>query len=257
MNRTALITGATGGLGEEFSRLLAERKYDLVLTARNEEKLRSLKENLEAEYGIRVYLCPADLSETEGPENVFAYTEGQGLSIDILVNNAGFGDNGRFTDSSWQKQYGMVQVNILSLMRLTYLYMKPMMDRGYGSILNVASVAAFSSGPYMSVYYASKAFVRSFSEAMAEEARGTGVTVTAVCPGPTATGFEKAASMKNRSMMFRFAGKASAVAEAAVLGMEKGRALVYPGAFVKAANIGSRLMPRAVSRVFAGFMNRQ
>ena len=177
------------------------------------------------------------------------------LAVDILINNAGFGDAGSFADRDWQKQYEMIQVNIVALMQLTHCFLKPMIEQGYGRILNLSSVAAFCAGPDMSVYYASKAFVRSFSEAIAEEVKGTGVTVTAICPGPTATGFEKAAAMKSGSTMFRKAASAASVAEAGIRAMEKGKALLYQGLFTKLAGLGARIAPRAVTRKFARKMN--
>ncbi|MBQ9614691.1 MAG: SDR family NAD(P)-dependent oxidoreductase [Lachnospiraceae bacterium] len=149
----------------------------------------------------------------------------------------------------------MVQVNITALMQLTHCFLKGMIERGQGRILNLSSVASFCAGPDMSIYYASKAFVRSFSEAVAEEVKGTGVTVTAICPGPTATGFEKAASMKQGSTMFKKAAGAKDVAKAGIKALEKGKVLCYPGAFVKTMNILSRLAPRSVTRKAARRMN--
>ncbi len=170
-------------------------------------------------------------------------------------HNAGFGDAGSFADSDWRKQYEMVQVNITALMQLTRCFLPGMIERGHGRILNLSSVAAFCAGPDMSVYYASKAFVRSFSEAIAEEVRGTGVTVTALCPGPTATGFEKAAAMNQGSTMFKKAASAEDVAKAGVRAMEKGKVLCYQGAFTKAMSFGVRLIPRSIARRFARKMN--
>ena len=149
----------------------------------------------------------------------------------------------------------MVNVNITALMQMTYCFLKPMIERGKGKILNVSSVAAFCAGPDMSVYYASKAFVRSFSEAVAEEVKGTGVTVTAVCPGPTETDFAKAASMGSRPMMFRHAAKAETAASEALREMEKGSVLLYQGTFTKVMNFGARILPRALTRKFAEIMN--
>ena len=187
--------------------------------------------------------------------DVFDYTLENKLPVDILINNAGFGDSGSFADRDWQKQYEMIQVNIVALMQLTHCFLKPMMRQGYGKILNLSSVAAFSAGPDMSVYYASKAFVRSFSEAVAEEVKGSGVTVTAICPGPTATGSEKAASMKGGSVMFRKAASAAAVAGEGIRAMEKGKVLHYQGTFTKLMGFGARIAPRSVTRKFARQMN--
>ena len=252
---TALITGASGGLGLEFARICAAKKYDLVLVARNEGKLYALKNELESAHGVAVHVCSADLSVTDAALDVFDFCRERELPVDILINNAGFGDAGSFADRDWQKQYEMIQVNIMALMQLTHSFLKPMIEHGYGRILNLSSVAAFCAGPDMSVYYASKAFVSSFSEAIAEEVKGTGVTVTAICPGPTATGFEKAAAMKSGSTMFRKAASAASVAEAGIRAMEKGKALLYQGLFTKLAALGARIAPRAVTRKFARKMN--
>lgn len=255
MKKTALITGASGGLGLEFARLCAEKRYNLVLVARNEGRLYAIKNELESQYGVTAYVRAADLSKVDAALDVFDYTLERGLTIDILINNAGFGDTGDFADCDWQKQYEMIQVNITALMQLTRCFLKGMTECGYGEILNLSSVAAFCAGPGMSVYYASKAFVRSFSEALAEEVKGSGVSVTAFCPGPTATGFQNAASMKRNAVMFRKAANASEVAKVGFRAMEKGRALCYYGAFVKLASLGARLVPRSITRKFAKKMN--
>lgn len=254
-NSTALVTGASSGFGLKFAEILAGQGYDLVLTARNEGKLNALKHELESRYQIRAYVCPADLSAKDAALDIFRYTAEHDLKIDVLINNAGFGDSGNFADSGWQKQYDMVQVNIAGMMQLTHCFLKPMIERGYGRIMNVSSVAAFCAGPHMSVYYASKAFVLSFSEAVAEEVKGTGVAVTAFCPGPTATGFEQAASMKKGSVMFRHAAKAEDAAEDGIRAMLKGKTVRYQGMFTKSASLMSRMMPRMISRKFAGKMN--
>jgi len=252
--KTALITGASGGLGLEFAKLCAAKRYNLVLVARNESKLNALKSELEEQYQIEVSVYAADLSRKYAALDVFRYTSEHEIDVDVLINNAGFGDSGTFADSDWSRQYEMVQLNVVALMQLTHCYLKPMLKKGSGKILNMSSVAAFSAGPYMSIYYATKEFVRSFSEAVAEEVKGTGVTVTAFCPGPTSTGFEKAAQMKD-SKMFSKSANAKDVAKAGVKAMEKGRTLSYHGAFTKFMNIASRIVPRSVARKFSKKMN--
>lgn len=255
-NKTALVTGASGGLGLEFARYLAVDGYDLVLVARNENKLNAIKDELEKAYGISVHVCPADLSKVDAALEVYKFTNENNIKIEVLVNNAGFGDAGAFAESNWQKQYEMVQLNVVALMQLTYCYLTPMKDQGYGRILNMSSVAAFCAGPYMSIYYATKEFVRSFSEAVAEEVKGTGVTVTAFCPGPTATGFEKAAAMGTGSTMFRKAANAKEVARDGMAAMMKGKVLCYQGSFTKCMSVMCRLVPRSIARKFAAKMNR-
>lgn len=252
---TALITGASSGLGLEYAKIFAREGYDLVVVARNEGKLYALKNELEQAYGCTVHVCAQDLSVIDAAQEVFDFTLEQGVSVDVLVNNAGFGDFGDFATCDWAKQFNMVQVNIVAMMQLTELFVGPMIARGHGRILNMSSVASFSAGPKMSVYYASKEYVRCFSEAIADELKGTGVTVTALCPGPTSTGFEKAAAMKG-SRMFAFKPATAAdVAEAGYNALMKGKVLRYYGAFTNLANIGARLVPRSVSRSFARWIN--
>lgn len=255
-HKTALVTGASGGLGLEFSRILAKKKYDLVLVARNEEKLQAIKREFESQYGILVYVYAVDLSKIDAGRSVFEFTQKEHLHIDVLINNAGFGDSGSFAESDWQKQYEMVQLNVVALMQLTHCFLKPMIQQGHGKILNISSVAAFCAGPYMSIYYATKEFVRSFSEAVAEEVKGTGVTVTAFCPGPTSTGFEQAAAMEKGSTMFRKAANAEDVAKSGIRALRTGKALSYYGAFTNGMNFMSRILPRSVTRKFAAKMNR-
>ena len=254
-NKTALVTGASGGLGVEFARLLAKKHYDLLLVARNEGKLNDIKNELEKEYGITAWVCPCDLSRVDAALDVFEFTQVHDLEIDVLINNAGFGDSGKFAECSWKKQYEMVQVDITALMQLTHCFLSGMIERKHGRILNLSSVAAFCAGPGMSVYYASKAFVRSFSEAVAEEVKGTGVTVTALCPGPTATGFEAAADMGNGSNMFKKTAKPEDVAKAGIRALRLGKVLCYQGAFTKWMGFLSRIVPRSITRKYAKRMN--
>ncbi|MBR3237514.1 MAG: SDR family oxidoreductase [Oscillospiraceae bacterium] len=254
--KTALVTGASGGLGLEFARLLAKKHYDLVLVARNEDKLNGIKSELEKEYGVTAWVCPCDLSRADAALDVYQFTQAHDLEIDVLINNAGFGDSGKFAESNWQKQYEMVQVDITALMQLTHCFLPGMVERGHGKILNLSSVAAFCAGPGMSVYYASKAFVRSFSEAVAEEVKGTGVTVTALCPGPTATGFEAAADMGKGSKMFKKAAKPEDVAKAGIRALRLGKVLCYQGSFTKWMGFLCRLVPRSVTRRYAAKMDK-
>jgi len=251
-----LITGASSGLGLEFARILARKKYDLVLVARNEGKLYALKNEFEGKYGISVYVCAEDLSVVDSALEVFNFTLEHDIKIEILINNAGFGVSGSFADSEWQKQYEMVQLNVIALMQLTHCFLNTMIEQGHGKILNMSSVAAFCAGPYMSIYYATKDFVRSFSEAVAEEVKGTGVTVTAFCPGPTETGFEQAAAMEKGSTMFRKAVKAENVAKGGIRAMRKRKVLSYYGSYTKRMGFLCRLVPRSIARKYAAKMNR-
>lgn len=256
MKKTALITGASSGLGLEFTSIYAREGFDLVIVARREKNLLRLKEELEAEYRTHVWVFVQDLSLPDAASRIYQFTVKNDLHIDALINNAGFGDFGDFWKFDMQKQTALLQVNITAMVQLTRYFLPEMVHHGNGHVLNLSSVASFCAGPRMSLYYASKEFVRSFSEAVAEELKGTGVTVTALCPGPTETGFEKAAEMKN-SKMFTFFRPLTpkAVAEAGYQAAIRGKVLKYYGVSTKLMNIGARLMPRSLSRRFAGKIN--
>lgn len=251
MRKTVLITGASGGLGLEFARIYAREGFDLVVVARSEGKLYKLKSELETQYDCHVWVLAQDLSQPDAAYEVFNYTLEKNITIDALVNNAGFGDFGNFWEVDAQRQTDLLQVNIMTLVQLTRYFLPGMVERRHGSALNLSSVAAFSAGPRMCLYYASKEFVRSFSEAVAEEVRSTGVTVTALCPGPTATGFEQAAQMKNSHMFSMFKpASAAAVAEAGFRAAQKGKTLRYCGWPTHTVSIAARLLPRSVCRRF-------
>ena len=192
---TALITGASGGIGEAFARELAARGKNLILVARSEDKLEALAADLAEEYGVGTHVIAADLAEVGAAANVFAETEGQGLAVDLLINNAGFGKGGEFTELSFDVQASMVRLNVNTLMELSRLYLPDMRQRKQGGIINVGSTASFQPVPNMAVYAATKAFVLSFSEALAEEVVEDGVSVMALCPGATATGFQATAEV--------------------------------------------------------------
>src|SRR5450759_4294399 len=189
MNRTALITGSSSGIGLELARIHAENGGNLVLVARSKNKLDELKEELENKYNVQVYTIGKDLSLPDSARDVYAELGQQNISVDYLINNAGFGDFGFFAESDWNKQEKMINLNITALAHLTRLFLPDMIKRGDGKILNLASTASFQPGPAMSVYFATKAFVLSFSEAVNNEVRDKGVTVTALCPGSTESGF--------------------------------------------------------------------
>lgn len=245
----ALITGATGGLGKEFAKIFAKENYNLILIARNEEKLNNLKSELEASYPVTVTVFANDLSKEGAADEIFEFTQSAGLEVNVLVNNAGFGDFGEYSQCDWEKQREMVQVNVLALMRLTRLYVPAMKSAKSGKILNVASVASFQPGPLMSVYYASKAFVLSFSEALYTELKKSGVTVTALCPGPVRTGFEDAANLSNSGLFKNL--KVATPYKVALFGykkMKKGRAVAIQGARNRFLIFVSRFSPRSLVR---------
>jgi short-subunit dehydrogenase len=224
--------------------------------ARNAKKLNDIREYLEPKYGVSVITLPADLSAPNAATKLYKETRHRKLAVDHLVNNAGFGDLSGFLDRDLSRHEQMAQLNMVTLMQLTYLYGRDMRDAGFGRILNVSSVASMAAGPNMAMYYASKAFVRSLSEAVHEELRGTGVTVTALCPGPVSTGFEKAAQMSGQNF-FTLAKPATPahVAEYGYRKMLRGSALAYPNLIVHAANIGARLAPRSLSRKMCKWVN--
>jgi hypothetical protein len=198
---TALITGASNGIGLELARFHASKGGDLVLVARNKSKLDEIKTELEKKYHISVYTIGKDLSVAKSAQEVHDQTTKQNIQIDYLINNAGFGDFGMFAESNLEKQLQMISVNITALTALTHLYLPGMIKKGSGKILNVASTAAFQPGPTMAVYYATKAYVLHFSEAIANELKGSGVTVTALCPGATESGFQSAADMHESKLV--------------------------------------------------------
>ena len=243
--KICLITGASGGIGYEFARLFAQDSYNLILIARNEEKLCKIASELEEKYNIYVRVMPKDLSIPSVPDEIFQETEREGLKINTLINNAGFGTNGFFLETDLQKQLEMIQVNISSLTHLTYLYAKKMASDAGGKIINVASTAAFQPGPLMAVYYASKAYVLSFSEALSNEFNKDNISVTALCPGPTGSDFFKQAEMSGVEVT-RVSNIMSAE-EAAKEGynaMKEKRSVVIPGLQNKVAAFGTRFLPR-------------
>jgi len=226
---TALVTGASGGIGEELARLFAADGHDLVLVARSRDKLARLAEELEGKHGVSANVLPADLARAQSPQEIFEETEGAGLRVDALVNNAGFGSYGLFAETDLKQELEMLQVNVVALTHLTKLFLPAMLARRRGYVMNVASTAAFQPGPLMAVYYASKAYVLSFSEALSNECEGTGVRVSALCPGPTETGFVAAAGMGDSKLFDRAVMDARTVAEAGYRGLLDGKAVVIPG----------------------------
>lgn len=242
--RTVLITGASSGIGEELARCYAAGGDRLILVARREERLQALAQELTATHGIDVQVMPADLSDDAAVDALVARLDAAGLVVDVLVNNAGFGALGWFDELDEQRQSDMVRVNVLALTRLTRLLLPGMIEWGRGVVLNVGSTAGFQPGPNMSVYYATKAFVLSFTEALAEELRGTGVTATVLCPGPTATEFGQAAQLGDAQVSHLGTMSAAAVAHQGHAGAERGRPLVVTGWTNRLGTLLVRIMPR-------------
>jgi short-subunit dehydrogenase len=251
MSKTALITGASSGIGYALAKRFAQDGTNLVLVARDEARLGQIAQELGAAHGVSAKVIRADLSRATAPAEVYRETQKQSLAVDYLVNNAGFGLGGPFVDTALQAELDMLQVNIVSLVHLTKLYLQDMHKRGTGGILNVASTAAFQPGPLMAIYYSSKAFVLSFTEAIAEELRGSGITVTALCPGPTATDFQRRAKIEGvRLMKSKAIGMmtASEVAEIGYRAFLQGKAVVIPGLVNKIGAQSVRISPRALVR---------
>jgi short-subunit dehydrogenase len=201
MKKTALITGASNGIGLELAGIFASKGVDLVLVARNKIRLDDLKLELEKDYGISVHTIGMDLASVNSAQQVYDETSKQNIRVDYLINNAGFGDLGMFYETDWNKELQMINLNITTLTQFCKLYLRDMINRGSGKIMNVASTAAFQPGPMMAVYYATKAYVLHFSEAIGNEVRDKGITVTALCPGPTETGFQSAAAMEESNLV--------------------------------------------------------
>jgi uncharacterized protein len=239
----AIVTGASGGLGLEFAKLLAADRYDLVVIARSADKLTAIAADLQSRHGVNVETLPLDLTKPGAAAAVFARVP----ECDVLINNAGFGTNGHFDEMSEERIHEELTLNVLTLTELTRAYLPQMCARKAGRILNLASTASFLPGPFMAVYYACKAYVISFSQAIAEELRGSGVTVTCLCPGPTATGFaNRAHATQTRLFRVQPVGNAASVALAGYRGMQRGRDLVIPGLWNNLVALSSKIAPRRI-----------
>jgi len=241
---TAVVTGASGGIGLEIARELALRGYPLVLAARSQARMEGVAQELSKAHGVRVQALVADLSRPEGARDLWAAISERGIEPEILVNNAGVGLHGPYATADESALLGLLQLNVTSLALLARLALPGMVARRRGRLLNVASTAAFVPGPFMAAYYASKAFVLSLSVALNEELRGTGVTATALCPGATQSSFAEVAGM-SRSRLFRSGVMGPGpVARAGVAGLLAGRSVVVPGFRNKALTWSSAIGPR-------------
>ena len=242
---TALITGASSGIGLELAKTCASHGHDVVLVARRRDALEAAAGVIEGKYGVRATVIPADLSNPDAPSALSAAITGEGIEVGILINNAGFGLGGEFLETDLDREIDMIQVNITAVTQLTKLFAPAMVKRRSGRIMNVASTAGFQPGPLMSVYFATKAYVLSFSQAIAEELRNTGVTVTALCPGATATEFADIAQIGN-TRLFKRLGVASAenVARSGYRMMMRGERVAIPGWRDKLMVQSERLVPR-------------
>ncbi len=243
MKQTALITGGGSGLGLELAYVIANDGYDLVLVDINSENLTKAKSDIESKYSVHVGTLTKDLSLPNISEDIMK--EVAGKHIEILVNNAGFGLFGAFHTTSWEREAQMLNLHVVTTTHLTKLVLKDMVARGSGKVLNLSSLAAFQPGPLMSLYYATKGYILSFSEAIANELKGTGVTVTALCPGPTKTSFQQVVSSNTSENKITFnMAKASDVAAYGYKALKKGKPVAIPGTFNKFLAILPRFVPR-------------
>ncbi len=245
MQKTVLITGGSSGIGFELAKIFGKNSYNLVLVAQNKDRLEKSADELKNS-GFNVQTIAKDLSDPTSPAQIYEHLNKERISIDVLVNNAGFSNYGPFAETDLELELSELQVNIVSLTHLTKLFVRDMLKKRDGKILNVASTAAFIPGPLMAVYYASKAYVLSFSEALNSELENTGVHVTALCPGPTDTGFAVRGGLQDSPL---FQGKnlgASYVAQAAFDGLMKNQAVVIPGLKNKLMIQSLRLVPRSI-----------
>jgi short-subunit dehydrogenase len=244
MNKTALITGASLGIGYEFAKIFAKNNYDLVLVARSADKLNALALELS---NVKTLVMVKDLSIPNSGQEIFDELKQKNIQVDVLVNNAGFGDFGFFHEAKLERQLQMIDLNVRSLTELTHLFGKLMVARKDGKILNVASTAAFQPGPLFSVYYATKHFVLALSEGLANEWKEFGVTVTALCPGPTASGFQEAANMNNSKLFKNFKIPTSLeVAEYGYEALMAGKTVAVHGVMNKVLSSSVRFFPRRV-----------
>lgn len=254
---TTLITGASLGIGKDLAREFAQRGHSLILVARSKNLLQALAQELTDRYHVVVRTIVLDLSHPSSAHTLFQRCKTEGWAIDVLVNNAGFGDSGPFHESDEDRVRAMIDLNVLTLTILCRKFLPEMVRKGSGRVLNVASTAAYQAGPFMSVYYATKAYVLHFTEGLAKELQGTGVTVSALCPGPTSTEFAKTAGIADKPLFklpfFMDSAKVARIgAEAAM----RGQTIAIAGWSNKLTAFASRLTPRALSRTVVAKLHR-
>lgn len=243
--KTVLITGAASGIGYQLTQIFARHSYNLVLVDKNEEKLTEILDEFPQKFGIFVKVFTQDLSIPTSPEEIFTELQQASIKIDVLINNAGFGTYGAFNETDLNIELKMLQVNIVSLTHLTKLFLKDMVEQNYGKILNVASAAAFQPGPLMAVYFATEAYILSFSEAIANELEGTGVSVTVLCPGLTASEFQRTAAMKDSKIArLKRMMETETLAKIGYRGLMTNKTVVVPGMRNKILTESVRFTPR-------------
>lgn len=252
---TVLITGASSGIGMELAKLFAADGSDLVLVARREERLNELAQELESEHGTQVHVLPKDLSKKTAPKEIFTHLNKEKIQIDVVVNNAGFGNRGTIAELDSDLQMDMVQVNVAALTHLTSLFLPGIVERGHGGILNVGSLAGFQPGPNLAVYYATKAYVLSFTEAMAEEISNPDIKISCLAPGPVRTEFGEKSDLED-SLLFKVSlMDMEPVVKAGYEGFRKGQTIVIPGLKQQLIPFLNRFTPRLIVRKIAKKLN--
>lgn len=257
---TALVTGASAGIGAEIARQFAERGHDVVLVARREEKLRRAADTYAARFDVETHVVAQDLASRAGRDALYETVADRGVEVDYLVNNVGIGTQGHFLDVDLDRDLDQAQLNVVTPTHLTKLFGRDMRERGHGGVLTVASTAAFQPGPYMAVYYASKSYALSLSQALHEEFAADGITVTALCPGPVKTEFQERAGNTDALIGQEDAGlmrwqEADRVAAAGIDGLENGEAVVIPGIEYRLLSAVTGLLPRSLKRRLAADLN--
>ncbi|MGG7179137.1 SDR family NAD(P)-dependent oxidoreductase [Clostridium paraputrificum] len=255
-NKFTLITGGSEGIGLELAKIFAKNKNDLLIVARNGDKLEKVKRFLEEGYKIKVLTVAIDLSVDNSCEKVFNFVEENNLIVDNLINNAGVGSFGLFNESEDGFEERIIDLNIVTLTKLTKYFLKGMIERKTGGILNVASTAAFVGGPKMAMYYSTKAYVLSLTEALHDEVKDFGVRVSCLCPGPVKTRFQEKAGIKKSEGAKKYLMEASKVAEEGYTGFIEGKAIIVPGFKNKILVIGNKFIPRAISRKIVLMSNK-
>jgi uncharacterized protein len=249
---TVLITGASSGIGFAFAHVFARQQHNLILVARSQDKLQQLSQELSSQYGIQASVFSCDFTDKAAPQALFDWVQQQNLSVDVLVNNAGRGDYGEFASSDWEKNESMILINVLALTHLTRLFLPAMISRKSGKILNVASTAAFQPGPRMAVYFATKAYILSFSEAIAAETEDAGITVSTLCPGPTQSNFISEARMDKIALLAEGGASklptSAAVAEFGYKALQKGQVVAVYGLYNQLLTFSTRIAPRGLLR---------
>lgn len=253
---TALITGASAGLGTHFALALAGEGHDVILVARRGDRLEQLAQLIRTRHGVGAHVFAADLAKRNAVAKLAEAVSRQGLTVDLLVNNAGFGARGAFAEIDRQVQARMIDLNCRALMQLSHAFLPDMLAANRGAILNVASMAAFQPGPWMTVYYATKAFVLSFSEALHEEVKHRGVSVSALCPGPTRSEFADVADMGDSALFKRFASGPDKVVADGLRALKANRAVAVSGGMNRIAAGSIRFIPRAFARRIAGALQK-